>query len=170
MKIYFLLKKSLLDNIEIFILNSFGLALGLCVYFLFDKNKEILFVLAGTGISLSFGVLKYKIENDKIFLELFNKFNEKYDIDFNGELSKIINKDTIEEVDRFKIIDYMNLCAEEYLWYTKGRIDKKVWYSWKEGILFYFNSKNINPIVNEELNQKKSYYGLYEELGDKLIT
>ncbi len=156
------------DYWEIILFNPLGLILGILAFKL-TESKEIFLGLLGTGVSISFGLLKYKIENDRIFLELFTDFNKKYNSFFNDKLNIIINKEQIDKEDKAIGIDYINLCAEEYLWYYKSRIDYKVWSAWKDGMLFYFNSKNINPIVNEELNQKKSYYGLYEELGDKLI-
>jgi hypothetical protein len=32
------------------------------------------------------------------------------------------------------VIDYFNLCAEEFLWYKKNRIPNDVWSAWKSGI------------------------------------
>jgi hypothetical protein len=60
------------------------------------------------------------------------------------------------------INDYINLCAEEYYWYRKGRIDCEVWQHWKAGMKFHFNKKQVQCILRRELSQKDSYYKLYE--------
>ena len=65
---------------DIIIINLLALAIGLILYFYLGKSIEILSMVVATGISISFGIRQYKIENDKIFKELFTGFNEKYDI------------------------------------------------------------------------------------------
>ena len=72
----------------------------------------------------------------------------------------------IKENDRLLIIDYLNFCSEEYLWYDKGRIPENVWQSWENGMLYFLNLKPINQIVQSQNKQKNSYYGLFEKLGN----
>ena len=60
--------------------------------------------------------------------------------------------------------DYLNLCAEEYLWFSKGRIDNSVWQSWENGMKYYLNIPSIKGFVKEQELQKDSYYGLFEKL------
>lgn len=58
--------------------------------FLYYVNKiEIIEAILATDISISFGVRQYKMENDKMFKELFESFNNKYDNKFNDSLNKI---------------------------------------------------------------------------------
>ena len=65
-----------------------------------------------------------------------------------------------------KVIDYLNFCSEEYLWYDNGRIPENVWQSWENGMLYFLNLKPINQIVQSQNKQKNSYYGLFEKLGN----
>ena len=72
----------------------------------------------------------------------------------------------IKENDRLLIIDYLNFCSEEYLWYDKGGIPENVWQSWENGMLYLLNLKPINQIEQSQNKQKNSYYGLFEKLGN----
>ena len=149
------------------------------MYERFDNRIEILGAILATGISISFNLAQYNIENDKIFKDIFREFNRKYDEKFNNTLNKIdtdysINKrfsilnseidKNLIEVDKNLIIDYINFCAEEYLWYTKGRIPSNVWKSWKNGMIYFFNLEPIKIIIISQYNQKESFYGLFDEL------
>jgi hypothetical protein len=113
-----------------------------------------------------YNVLTYKISADKFSKELFNEFNKRFD-EMNEDLNKIIANDSFINkgmLPKEKIIDYLNLCAEEYYWYKKGRIDELVWASWKKGIIFYLKDHTFKKVVDYQKKEKDSYYGLYEEL------
>lgn len=98
-----------------------------------------------------------------MFKDLFETFNEKYDKKYNDSLNDI-NDDTID-IDNNLIIDYLNFCSEEYLWFKKKRIPYNVWSAWREGILFHLRKKSLRKIVDNERKQKESYYGLFENLN-----
>lgn len=123
-------------------------------------------------ISISFGLRQYKIEDDRIFKDLFSDFNSKYDNKFNDKLNEIKNKcrDSNYCLDNEEInlvIDYLNFCSEQYLWHTKGRIDKKVWKAWKCGMAHYIlDVSQIRRIADEERLSSvgESYYGFLDEL------
>lgn len=158
-------------NIDLIIINLFFLIISILFYLLSNQKFEVIGAILATGISLSFGIRQYKIENDKMFKELFQEFNKKYDKKFNDKLNEIDcqfrlnNQYTISNrEDRGLIIDYLNLCSEEYLWYSKGRIPEKVWKAWKAGMLYFLSLPPIKKIIKEQFNQKDSYYGLFEEL------
>jgi len=126
-----------------------------------------------TSISISFGIRQYRIENDKMFKELFKEFNCTYDRKFNDVLNKLDreiknNLDVSITENRELIIDYLNFCSEEFLWYKKGRIPFTVWKSWKKGMLYFLNLPSIKEIVVEQYCQKDSYYGLFEDLFPNL--
>lgn len=135
-------------------------------------NENLFFGSLGSIATIYFGFLKLKIENDLLFKELFNSFNEKYDSKFNDLINEIkidANKQIIGD-DRNIVIDYFNLCAEEFLWYSKKRIPNGVWKAWKAGILENLEIQQINEIYELETSTsrgKTSYYGLYEELKKK---
>ncbi|MEP7321599.1 MAG: hypothetical protein ABI761_06755 [Saprospiraceae bacterium] len=101
--------------------------------------------------------------------ELFREFNERYD-KLNSNLYLIKDKyptlsdlETAENPDQLKntIIDFFNLCAEEYYWYHhKGRIDKLIWTSWQDGMNFWFKVPAIQDLwrIEVDSNGMSSYY------------
>lgn len=62
----------------------------------------------------------------------------------------------------FKIV------AEKYLWYKKGRIGDIVWKSWESRMIYYMNNPTINRLIQLQKNQKDSYYGLFNRIGNKI--
>ena len=133
----------------------------------------------GAVVAIYFGLLKEKSDDDKLFKELFADFNERYDSDFN-DLINTLKKDegyTLPDDEgkafsgaakqRTLIIDYFNLCAEEYLWYSKGRLPRDVWEAWSAGIVENLQRKQVGDLFVEEMNREhgnKSYYGLRDYL------
>ena len=84
------------------------------------------------------------LENDRMQMELFQGFNNRYD-KLNDDLYSIleiidstmwnsIKDEKIKTHYEKTIIDWFNLCAEEHYWWRKGRISNKIWESWKIGI------------------------------------
>ncbi len=86
-------------------------------------------------------------------------------------LKKLVEEKEIKLVldlnDKLKVIDYINMCAEEYLWYKKGRIPEEVWKAWKNGIDFYAQIPSINKVFKDQYSQRDSYYGLFDEIAIK---
>ena len=158
---------------DILIINLLSLAIGLGAYYFYDKI-EILVAVIATGLSLSLGIRQYRTENDKLFKDLFYDFNKKYDSTFNNILNSIDiefrenGNYEISTNDKKIIIDYINMCAEEYLWYSKNRIPSEVWNSWKNGMIYFMNIKPINEIVINQKIQKDSFYCLFDEIGKEI--
>lgn len=107
-----------------------------------------------------------------IFRNLFKEFNERYDAlnddltgiynDHGGDTkkNKICKKQCKEfSTEEAKILNkYFNLCAEEYMYYEAGLIDKQVWDSWKNGMKYYSDNTCIKNEWVKEL-KNNSYYG-----------
>ncbi len=139
------------------------------LYYCNIKDEKLVIGIFAVITSIYFGVLKNNTENDKIFNQLFKEFNAKYESDFRKDLMDIDNESdggkkeyslNINQSD--SIVQYLNLCAEEYFWYRKGRIPAIVWNSWFIGIKYYLKLPAIEKIVKEEKSQKGSYYGFFE--------
>lgn len=134
------------------------------------ETLEIPIAILGLGISIAFSLRQSRIENDKMFKELFIMYNEKYDIKFNETLNEIVdqtkfNKDyELSDTELLKVADYLNMCAEEYLWFTKGRIEGAAWKSWERGMSYYLSQPPIKRYVEKEKLLKQSYYGIFEYL------
>ncbi len=108
-----------------------AISFAIVIYLLWCKHVDnaLGIGILGSIATFYFGVLKYKMENDKIFNELFTSFNSRYDDKLNDLTNKLRLKPG-KKLSNKKvklIIDYFNLCAEEYLWYKRNRIPGTVW-------------------------------------------
>jgi hypothetical protein len=91
--------------------------------------------------------------------------------DLNAILNKEYKKNEVKKRDEESIIiDYLNLCAEEYLWFTKGRIDIKVWKSWKKGMEHYLGHETFRAILEKQRKEKNSYYGIFDLIDYEFKT
>lgn len=164
------MKKHIIKYLDIYIIVVSVIFAAFVFYYLKEKI-EVSITILGAGISISIGLRQYRIENDKMFKELFVFYNDKYDTNFNNRLNLIVKEYEnnaeyqLPEVEKPLIIDYLNMCAEQYLWFTKGRIDSVVWKSWERGIRFYLEKKPIKEFMMTESSQKDSYYGIFEYLN-----
>ncbi|TDN87098.1 hypothetical protein DET49_11452 [Salegentibacter sp. 24] len=136
-------------------------ALGLLVWFSTRKYNQ-------TQINLS---------NDRLEKELFTEFNKRYD-KLNEWLELVVEFESLEylqeheECDllRYKLNDYFNLCAEEFYWYKKGRINPLIWVSWKKGMDSWFENHSI---IREAWKDEISKYGrtaFYMDANDRLFN
>jgi hypothetical protein len=164
------------QNMSIFM---FFLAVGLSALLISSpsilpcgKGLEAVIAIIIGYLGLLYNLINYKIAHDKFFKELFTEFNARFD-NLNEALNEIIEGKTLVKIDGISkthkaiIRDYLNLCAEEYLWYKKGRIEPAVWQAWSEGMRFYLNITNFKAVYHKQRDERTSYYGLIEEL-DKL--
>lgn len=140
------------------------------IFYLFHTNlieSNFFFGILGSVTSLYLGVSQYKLSHDKMVMELFSKFNSRYDEDLNDLFNKIQNEEITElcSKQRLQIIDYLNLCAEEYYWFRKGVLPNKIWKAWKSAIENNLNHQVVVGVKDEEfLNFEDSYYGLSKEI------
>jgi hypothetical protein len=126
-----------------------------------EPDWKLLLTLVGSLVSFVFFVQKQKLEELKMFKELFTEFNRRYDA-INEDLNKIVYVNPSEQLTMQEIgtlYDYFNLCGEEYLFYKKGYIDPVAWKAWHNGMKFFFKIPRINKLWVREL-ETNSYYGL----------
>jgi hypothetical protein len=138
-------------------------AFGLVVYLWFDgRGFELEVVVPGFGVLLSsiYFVQKQRLEELKLFTDLFSAFNTRYDV-LNDRLNALFATPardlTRDEIDL--LYDYFNLCGEEYLYYRAGYIYPPVWRAWKKGMEFFRRDPRIKGAWDSEL-KSDSYYGL----------
>lgn len=146
-----------------------GFLLVATFYYFDIINYAFLLGLFGSIATLYLGALKQRLENDRIFYDLFLEMNKRYDQNFNDLINelKLNNDKEINLQEKKIIIDYFNLCSEEYLWKSRGRIPNNVWKAWKSGILENLSIPQIKQIYLNEIqtqNGKDSFYGLVDEL------
>lgn len=118
--------------------------------------------LSVLGSTIIFNRSQSKIEKHRLQKQLFGEFNKRYEI-LNDHLETITKYDSLEHLKdskpkkylflRNKLNDYFNLCAEEYYWHKKGRIDENLWKSWEVGMnSWYHNHRIIREAWEEEYN------------------
>jgi hypothetical protein len=120
-------------------------------------------MLVGSVVAATLGfcyfVQQQKLAETTLFKQLFSEFNARYD-GMNGRLAAIANLGIApDENEKVEVVDYFNLCAEEYLFYKEGYIHPEVWRSWCRGMLWYLEREPFNSMWEIEA-ETDSYYGL----------
>jgi hypothetical protein len=150
----------------------------LSILFSYEILELEVFGASIAGLLASYlSVLKQSLDYDRVFMELFVSFNSRY----NNEINDIFNRIriyestglayTVNEIEMLSIIDYMNLCSEEYFWYSKGRIPKKIWKAWEHGIIANLSLQEVRMVFEKETNsqvKEESYYGFAAYIRPKL--
>ena len=138
----------------------------------------IILAIVASFLAYRHNKLTREISNDNLQKQLFTEFNSRYDklndllrfvMEFSQEkeeeFMKALENEMFGEFTKsyikFKINDYFNLCSEEYYWYSKRRVDERIWSSWKKGMNDIYNSSSIiqNQWQDEIRNEGwKSFY------------
>lgn len=128
------------------------------VYFHGFYSMEILI----GSFALIFGFFHFlnqqHIEKARFFKELVTEFNRRYDEQNNNLLSILETSELLEQRQKQALIDYFNLCAEEYMFYELGYIYKRVWDAWYKGMKQFGQDKRVVELWQKEI-QTDSYYG-----------
>ena len=145
------------------------------IFYVVPSHKSIELLVPTTGVVAAFVYFLYAqhLQETRLFVELFQQFNERYDR-LNDRLNEIVSRgqqSMLSAQDRQILFDYFNLCAEEYLYFKSGYIERQVWRSWVNGMRYYSKSVDVLHLWEEEL-KSDSYYGFSlalfnEELKDR---
>ena len=123
------------------------------------SGKPEWLTLAVAGLSLAHFVQKEQLQELVFFRELFREFNARYDR-LNNDLQGLVNDEAhFASADRARVLDYFNLCSEEFFYYQQGIIPRDVWSAWCCGMLEYLADERIAALWDEE-EGRGSYYGL----------
>lgn len=118
-------------------------------------------VIAGT-LGFCYFVQQQKLAETSLFHQIFTNFNARYD-QLNGPLAALLSERDLTTEQRSLIVDYFNLCAEEYLFYQQGYIPPQVWRSWCRGMAWHLKRHPFKDVWNEEM-RSESFYGLSLEV------
>jgi hypothetical protein len=136
---------------------------GAASIFLFshnDKQIELLLTLVGGTAGVAGFLYSQHLQETALFKQLFTEFNERYD-HMNQRLLEVRTVALADEgalTHEQLLVDYFNLCSEEFLFYEAGYIDEKVWRSWCRGMLQFALVPAIRALWEHEL-KTRSYYG-----------
>lgn len=137
------------------------LSIFLTLSFKYEKSLETIGATIISTLGFSYFCQQQKLAETQLFKELFTEFNQRYD-NLNEILADIRSCENPSNLDPHKskkIVDYFNLCAEEFLFRDKGYIPDIVWGSWCRGMLENFNNPAIKQAWENEI-VSNSYYGL----------
>jgi hypothetical protein len=134
---------------------------AIAAWWIFPEVHRPELLVAGIGGVAGFTYFLYRQHLDKtnLFKELFTDFNHRYD-DLKTYLNAIrfaAPKGSLSAVQKEHLFSYFNLCAEEYLFYKAGYIDRDVWKSWKRGMADVFKHSDIRDLWKAE-RESDSYY------------
>jgi hypothetical protein len=131
------------------------------VLHLSGADQKVLATSAGIMVTLVFFVQKQKLEELRVFADLFKEFNTRYN-DIREELARIYEDSSQGELsasDKEVLTRYFNLCGEEWLYYKHGYLLPDVWQTWHRGMMWYRNDERIRQYWEDELDTD-AYYGL----------
>jgi hypothetical protein len=121
----------------------------------------VLATITGGILTFAFTVQKQQLEEIRLFKDLFEQFNARYD-EMNDDLNLIHQRAPdllLTEDEKKQLFKYFNLCGEEFLYFEKGFIYPEVWAAWDNGMKFFRKNARIKKLWNEDLGSD-SYYGL----------
>ncbi len=130
------------------------------------QNWQIVVTAAGGALSLVYFVQKQKLEELRLFKELFGEFNARYE-KLHDRLLLIVrrNDGELSNEECLVVYQYFNLCAEEFLFYRLGHIDPAAWSAWRNGMRAYLANPRIRRLWEEDV-KADSYYGLQASLSE----
>lgn len=116
--------------------------------------------VVGALLSVAYFLQKQKLEEMRLFREIFKECNARYDV-MNEQLSVIATKHLADltSQERNRIVDYLNLCGEEYLYFKRGYVEPSVWAAWQNGMKAIVAAPSIRAVWESERNTG-SYYDL----------
>ncbi len=114
-------------------------------------------LLAGMAVLLgaAYFFQQQHLQQTRFFKELVMDFNLRYD-NLNDYLLKYRREEA--EFEEQKFVDYFNLCAEEWLFYSTGYILEPVWQAWCNGMRQFVGDERIAQLWRKE-SETESYYG-----------
>jgi hypothetical protein len=123
-------------------------------------RPELLVSAIGGVAGFTYFLYRQHLDEAKLFKELFAEFNARYDA-LNDDLNTILfgpSEGSLSADEREHLFSYFNLCAEEYLFYSAGYIDRRVWESWYRGMKVFFKHPRIQALWEQDY-KADSYYG-----------
>lgn len=131
-----------------------------------EYYSDPLLILAAIGgvWALVFHLHARHAQESASFRELFVNFNERYDL-LNERLTRALHREgafTVDDTQAF--VDYFNLCAEEWLFFSAGYIYPSVWRNWENGMRQYGTDARVAELWRQE-SKTESYYGLKFPIG-----
>jgi len=128
------------------------------------RSNELVLGWVGSAWALCSFLQAQELERTRFFFDLFNRFNERYNA-LNDDLDRIVKQEgPLNKPDRQKVVDYFNLCAEEFMFYSRGYIPEDVWRAWRNGMRYYQRTPRIVTAWREERGTDSHYGFDFEDI------
>lgn len=135
------------------------LGIGFVLHCYTGEQIPLIGSVVATALGFCYFVQQQRLSETALFKEIFTEFNHRYD-QLNDDLMKIAEGNGVVALEqRQTIVDYFNLCAEEYLFFRQGYIIPEVWRSWCRGMIFYMSKEPFKSLWEQE-QLSESFYGL----------
>lgn len=122
------------------------------------KWEEVTTVIGGLAVFVFF-VERQQLEEVKLFKELFQAFNNRYN-ELNEALNEIIQAELgkpLKKKGMAVLFDYFNFCGEGFLYYKEGYIKHNAWRAWRNGMMLFFQNERVRGLWKSEATTG-SYY------------
>ena len=147
----------------------------------------IILAVVATVLAKRHNKITSDLSTDNLQKQLFTELNGRYNklndllqfiLDFDEEeIRRYHNSDNDalfgaykKSFIKFKINDYFNLCAEEYYWFSKNRIDDRIWDAWKKGMNDIYDSSSIIREQWKDEIQNDGWKSFYLDKPNRLFT
>jgi hypothetical protein len=137
-----------------------GLACGVALQFGGPERVALAGASVAGALGFCYFAQQQKLAETTLFHQLFTEFNARYR-ELNGALAQLVGRPvgSLEPAERDTIVDYFNLCGEEYLFFSEGYIHRNAWRSWCRGMSWYLRRHPFADVWQEEA-ETDSLYGL----------
>ena len=138
--------------------------IGIIWWSVSEGDWSKLLLIGGIILPFCYFLQKQQLEETRLMKELITDFNGRYG-KMNEQLQKILEKSKaspespLTPCDKKKCVDYFNLCAEEYLFYSLGYVEPHVWNAWEKGMKEYANKDLCIMRLWKQERKSCSYYG-----------
>ena len=139
------------------------LVVGLIWWFESEGARRALLAVAVSSLTFFYFLQKQQLAETRLMKELITDFNSRYGA-MTEALQEILEKGQgrpellLSPDEQEVLVNYFNLCAEEYLFYDLGYVEPRVWTAWSNGMDQYTKDIRIWEFWKQE-RQSGSYYG-----------
>lgn len=110
-------------------------------------------------LAAAFVFQRQRLEEERLSQRLFQELNARYR-ELNEPLRLLRDSGRPpSEAERSLLADYVDLCAEQHVFATKGYVETRVWRSWCAGMLRFLEHPALRDTFAEEL-AGRTHYGL----------
>ena len=131
---------------------------GMLWWFVSEGARSAMLAVGGSLLTFFYFLQKQQLEETRLMKELITDFNSRYGA-MNEELQSILETSPapLTSCQEKTVVDYFNLCAEEYLFSDLGYVEPRVWKAWRNGMKEYAKDSRIKELWQRE-KQSQSYY------------